>query len=212
MKGLNQTQQRAVLKVLSTSDYLLVQSTSGADRTQTIVAIVRLLVALHKTVLIASYSNFAVDNVLIELKQQAPDVPFLRLGDKSRIHQDLHPHAVETFIGQLSTSNSLAQFYEQQQVVATTCLGIYSHPLFEVRKAFDYCILDDASQILLPSCLGPLFYANKFILFGDSKQPPSVIKSSAARELGVGESLFKTLHNDHNTVEITSTECVTITP
>jgi len=58
-------------------------------------------------------------------------------------------------------------------VVATTCLGI-NHFIFNKRK-FDYCILDEASQITLPVCLGPLRYADRFVLVGDHYQLPPLV-------------------------------------
>lgn len=75
-------------------------------------------------------------------------------------------------------------------VVATTCLSIdqyvyltfdtitilisHSSPLF-LRRHFDYCIVDEASQITLPTCLGPLRYADKFVLVGDHFQLPPLV-------------------------------------
>ena len=53
-------------------------------------------------------------------------------------------------------------------VVATTCLGI-THGLF-LKRRFDYCIVDEASQITLPVCIGPLRLARTFILVGDHHQ------------------------------------------
>lgn len=51
------------------------------------------------------------------------------------------------------------------RVVATTCLTI-DHALFARRK-FDYCIVDEGPKISLPTCLGPLRFAGRFVLCGD---------------------------------------------
>ena len=66
-----------------------------------------------------------------------------------------------------------------QLVVATTCLGI-SHPLFS-HCSFDYCIVDEASQITLPVSLGPLRHAATFVLVGDHYQLPPLVQSERAR-------------------------------
>lgn len=116
--------------------------------------------------------------------------------------------------------SELEERYFRPQVVATTALSI-DHPLFARRK-FDYCIVDEASQITLPTCLGPLRYADTFVLVGDHNQlPPLVsafpslhrasiarsasltyalicvsvlqVKSHAARAEGLDLSLFKRL-------------------
>lgn len=69
-----------------------------------------------------------------------------------------------------------------QNVTATTCLSI-NHPLFSRRK-FDYCIVDEASQSLLVSCVGPLLSTSKFILVGDPDQLPPVVQDGEARWAG----------------------------
>ncbi|KAF6760441.1 AAA domain-containing protein [Ephemerocybe angulata] len=48
------------------------------------------------------------------------------------------------------------------------------------RRRFDYCIVEEASQITLPTCLGPLRYADKFILVGDHFQLPPLVKNLLA--------------------------------
>ena len=63
--------------------------------------------------------------------------------------------------------------------MATTALGM-THPLFTQRR-FDVCIMDEASQILQPASLGPLFLADRFVLVGDPKQLPPVVQSKEAR-------------------------------
>lgn len=69
-------------------------------------------------------------------------------------------------------------------------------PLF-LRRTFDYCIVDEASQITLPTCLGPLRYADKFVLVGDHFQLPPLVRSKAARKGGLDVSLFRRLSDAH---------------
>jgi DNA replication ATP-dependent helicase Dna2 len=65
-------------------------------------------------------------------------------------------------------------------------------PLF-TRRRFDYCIIDEASQITLPTALGPLRFADKFVLVGDHYQLPPIVKNHDARKAGLDVSLFKLL-------------------
>ena len=80
-------------------------------------------------------------------------------------------------------------------VVATTCLTI-NHPLFS-RRVFDYCIVDEASQITLPVCLGPIRMSQKFVLVGDHYQLPPLVQNKEALEGGLDISLFKLLCEAH---------------
>ncbi|KAJ2750465.1 DNA replication endonuclease-helicase Dna2, partial [Coemansia nantahalensis] len=85
--------------------------------------------------------------------------------------------------------------FRRARIVATTCLGV-THPVFRARE-FDYCIVDEASQITLPVCLGPLLEARRFVLVGDHHQLPPLVRNAGARDGGLGTSLFKRLCEAH---------------
>lgn len=61
-------------------------------------------------------------------------------------------------------------------------MGI-NHPIFS-RKTFDFCIVDEASQISQPVCLGPLFFSRRFVLVGDHQQLPPLVLNREARWVG----------------------------
>lgn len=65
------------------------------------------------------------------------------------------------------------------------------------RRRFDYCIIDEASQITLPTCLGPLRFADKFILVGDHYQLSPLVRCRAAKKAGLEVSLFRLLSEEH---------------
>jgi DNA replication ATP-dependent helicase Dna2 len=65
------------------------------------------------------------------------------------------------------------------------------------KRNFDYCIVDEASQITLPVCLGPLRYADRFVLVGDHYQLPPLVRNSEALKGGLDVSLFKLLSETH---------------
>lgn len=88
---LNPIQRKAVLKSIATRDYLLIKGLPGTGKTQTLVALIEILVLLGKSVLLTSHTHSAVDNVLLRLK--GVGVSFLRLGSKSRINPALHEHS-----------------------------------------------------------------------------------------------------------------------
>lgn len=66
-----------------------------------------------------------------------------------------------------------------QSVVATTCLSV-NHAIFN-QRSFDYCIVDEASQITQPVCIGSLRHASIFVLVGDDYQLTPLVQSDEAR-------------------------------
>lgn len=58
------------------------------------------------------------------------------------------------------------------------------------QNTFDVCIIDEATQVLQPTALRPLFSARRFVLIGDPDQLPPIVRSRQARTLGGDESLF----------------------
>ncbi|KAJ3395007.1 Tripartite DNA replication factor [Entophlyctis sp. JEL0112] len=187
---LNVDQKSAIARVLAADDYSLILGMPGTGKTTTISQMIKILVSRGNSVLLTAYTHSAVDNVLLKLK--AEGVPFVRLGGGSqRIHPDLQEFSTTRF----GSVNDVRQWYEGKPVVATTCLGI-KHPIFAKRK-FDYCIVDEASQLTLPVCIGPLRFANVFVLVGDHYQLPPLVKNTEARDEGLSHSLFRLLSEKH---------------
>ncbi|CAH3161793.1 unnamed protein product [Porites lobata] len=193
LQELNTDQRKAVSKALCAHHYALVLGMPGTGKTTTISCLVRVLVACGKSVLLTSYTHTAVDNILLKLKEAKVD--FLRLGQVHKILPEIQSYSAQRAAAGIKTVNELKQFYESKSVVATTCLGV-NHALFS-QRSFDYCIVDEASQITQPVCIGPLRRARVFILVGDHYQLPPLVQSVEAREGGMDVSLFKRLSERH---------------
>ncbi|KAF8939862.1 Tripartite DNA replication factor [Dissophora ornata] len=186
--NLNDDQRQAVEAVLAAKDYALILGMPGTGKTTTIAHIIHTLVARGKSVLLSSYTHSAVDNVLLKLRS---DINVVRLGNRDKIHRDIRKLVPDFTKPPVNTVEAIHNFYGRCQVVGTTCLGI-GDPLF-TEKRFDYCIVDEASQITLPACLGPIRYADVFVLVGDHNQLPPLVKNPEARKDGFDLSLFKML-------------------
>ena len=190
--SMNSDQQAAVAKVMSAKDYALVLGMPGTGKTTTIAHIIRTLVAKGKSVLLTSYTHTAVDNILLKIRDDK--ISTLRLGASAKIHPEVREFA--TLAAEPKGSvEELEKSWMEPPVVATTCLTI-NHPLFS-RRIFDYCIVDEASQITLPVCLGPIRMSQKFILVGDHYQLPPLVQNKEAMEGGLDVSLFKLLCEAH---------------
>ncbi|KAK9480811.1 hypothetical protein V1514DRAFT_324525 [Lipomyces japonicus] len=191
-RTLNSDQVTAVTKVLSASDYALIMGMPGTGKTTTTVQIMKVLLEQGKSILLASYTHTAVDNILLKLKKSCNSI--LRLGSINKIHPEIRQFALKKD-SLPNDFTKLHDMYFETKVVATTALGINSVLLR--KRHFDYCIIDEASQITLPVCLGPLRFASKFVLVGDHNQLSPLVKSKEAKSNGLEVSLFRLLSESH---------------
>eukprot|EP00897_Mesotaenium_endlicherianum_P007811 jgi/Mesen1/7058/ME000369S06383 len=191
--GLSDEQRVTIHKVLAAREYAVVLGMPGTGKTSTIVHAVRAFVARGASVLLTSYTNSAVDNILMKLQDQGVEI--LRIGRPSAVHPAVRSRTLGEGGLRVRSVKEMTALVEQARVVGATCLGI-THPMFGKRK-FDVCIVDEAGQINLPVALGPLRCAHKFVLVGDHFQLPPLVKSKEAREQGMGVSLFKLLSEAH---------------
>lgn len=191
-ENINVDQRRAIEKVMSAQDYALVLGMPGTGKTTTIAHIIRALVSQGKSVMLTSYTHSAVDNILLKLKHDK--IPILRLGTIAKVNSDVQKFATMAATP-MASFEEIRNAWHGSPVVATTCLGI-NHPIF-TERVFDYCIVDEASQITLPVCLGPIRLARTFVLVGDHNQLPPLVQNDEARAGGLDISLFKHLSDVH---------------
>ncbi|GAA6036376.1 hypothetical protein JCM8097_001691 [Rhodosporidiobolus ruineniae] len=190
--NLNEDQKGALEKVLAALDYALILGMPGTGKTTTIAEVIKALAAAGKSVLLTSYTHSAVDNILLKVKDAGLDI--LRLGNRDKIMPALH-HLTLTPEDYSTSLTDIDKKLTRPQIVAMTCLGI-NEPIFTKRR-FDVCIVDEASQVTLPTCLGPLRFADKFVLVGDHNQLPPLVRNHSARKGGLDVSLFKRLSDAH---------------
>lgn len=190
---LNDDQSRALKMALRAKDYLLILGMPGTGKTTTLAAIVLAYACQGKSVLLCAHTNSAVDNLLQRFVEVGFS-DFIRLGRNTRvIDSRIHPYHISTLTErcQISTTEHLGRALDEPKVVATTCLGI-NHPLLIRRGRFDLVVVDEASQVLQPICLGPLQFAGgPFILVGDHYQLPPLLRAQQATEAPVKESTDK---------------------
>ncbi|XP_034118668.1 DNA replication ATP-dependent helicase/nuclease DNA2 [Drosophila albomicans] len=199
LRPLNKVQQAAALRALTTSTHLLIKGLPGTGKTQTLVAIVRLLHLMQRSVLITAQTHSAVDNLLLRLLPHK--LPLLRLGSSQRIHPQLQEISEAHLTADCHTLEELTAALQRPSIVGVTCLGA-GHALFQQRR-FDYCIVDEATQVLQPTVLRALSHCSKFILVGDPEQLPPLVRSREARSRGADETLFQRLDCEQATAVLT---------
>ena len=66
---LNEEQQHAVIKSILANNYHMIHGIPGSGKTLAIVVLLNILADQQKRVLVVSYTNTAIDNVLMRLKK-----------------------------------------------------------------------------------------------------------------------------------------------
>ena len=84
--------QKLLCRIVQAKDYALLLGLPGTGKTSTIAVAVMLLLAMGKSVLLTSYTNSAVDNVMLKLA--ACGAKMLRLGRTESMHPEMRPYAL----------------------------------------------------------------------------------------------------------------------
>ena len=197
---LNPDQSLALKKALSCDKYSLIRGMPGTGKTQVITELIHALVSNNKKILITSFTHSAVDNMILKLfendKIDLTMFKILRIGSNlasinPKNHKFTVPYKVQE--GTIQNHNDLKTIIDECNIVATTCLSANNYLIHDklANGKFDYCILDEATQVNLPVSLKPLEWCKKFVLVGDDKQLSPLVKSKKAFSLK--ESLFTKL-------------------
>ena len=198
----NAEQRAAVALALAAEDYALVQGPPGTGKTRVVAAIARQAMARGERVMLAAFTNQAVDNVLLRLLAEgqgdavrlghelsvAPRVRGLRLAPRARTRLGLPE------VAPLDPAALRATLLAAPLVAATT--ATWSAERYDGAGdavAFDLAVVDEASQLTLPALLGALRFARRFVLVGDDQQLPPLVVSREAAERGLGRSLLAAL-------------------
>lgn len=197
VKELNEDQKLALEMSMRAKDYTLILGMPGTGKTMTLATIVMAHARRGRSVLLCSYTHSAVDNLLMRLLDLGY-TDFVRLGTKKEaVDSRIHDYLASTLLEQTSKREEAERALLEARVVATTCLGI-TDSILQRRDKFDLVVIDEASQMLQPICIGPLQLATDgtFVLVGDHYQLPPLQRAGP----GVGRRLtdrmtrVKTLH------------------
>lgn len=200
--NLNEDQMKAVETISKIEDYGLILGMPGTGKTTVISTIVDLIVKNGMSVLISSYTHSAVDNICEKLIKNAQkmqeNLPLLRVGSPNKISPIVKRYCLycDEFNYDINDKSDFQDIIDNTSIVAATCLGL-NDVVFGYGKRFDYCIIDEASQVTLPIVLGPIALADRFILVGDHYQLPPLVINPEAKQQGLDQSLFKILSDKH---------------
>lgn len=168
----------------------MVLGSPGSGKTTAIVSLIKILAKMKQRVLLVNFTNQAIDNVLIRLKDSGFN-DFIRVTNNLSSVDELLRENVKTY-SMFETMDQIKETFEKTYVFGTTCLQMNNNLLLCVKGGkFDYCIMDEASQISEPLALGPILLADKFVMIGDFYQLNPLVKSPYAEKKGLNISLFE---------------------
>ncbi|EWS73491.1 DNA replication factor DNA2 (macronuclear) [Tetrahymena thermophila SB210] len=195
---INEDQQDSVRKVLKSESLTCIQGMPGTGKTYLIVHLIKILTNQNKTLLITSYTNSALDNIIVKLLDLFPELSnmSLRIGSNKNL---VHSIAQGILFDPSSFTNEkhFADQMKNKKIFFATIIGSNNKLLQSSKISFDYCIIDEASQCVEPLCLGPMLICNKSILIGDHQQLQPIIKNEEAGKLGYSISLFERMCNQY---------------
>ena len=219
LPSFNEEQNLAVARALQLQDYLLISGPPGTGKTSVIAEIVKRLCAQGQRVLLAAFTNQAVDNMLKRLDAEGFH-DYVRLGHErsvdEQVQQRLLQHLALPETGETETdgdgeggANLFARdvaavrgLLRSHPVVASTTATWSSEKYTPVSVEqgqhepllqFDVALIDEAGQLTIPAILGALRFTKRFILVGDEKQLPPLVLSQQAATEGLADSLFSFL-------------------
>ena len=187
---LNKSQREAVKKASGCSDFHLIWGPPGTGKTRVIPEIIR---NVEGPVLLGAFTNTAVDKILLALLDAEPSVRFLRVGrasDSPELAARLNDPA-EYFSEDLATRHrsvhAVRRAMDDARIVAATAHRACTMPYLRQRK-FEMVIVDEAAQLTEPLTLGLTLRGRRFVLVGDDRQLPPVVRTR-----GLAQSMFERL-------------------
>ena len=145
----------------------------GCGKTATITEIALHFLKQNKKLLITSFTNVAVDNVierLINLEKKIPDIKekIIRVGSQRNIRI---PKVTEVSLQKKLLNNNFGrdEIIDSSIIVGAT-LDMLGTSIFENIQEFDLMIVDEASMVETTKLLMGLFRCKKFVLIGDPCQ------------------------------------------
>lgn len=166
---LNDDQRCALFLALNCENYKIIHGMPGTGKSTVISLLIRILVHYGNKVLLVCYTNMAIDNVL----KRIGSVRYYRAKKESI---------------SLKTYQEIKCKMGRVDLVVGTCYS-FNDPVY-LNRVFDYCIIDEGSQMHLLLSLIPISRANRFCIVGDHLQLKPLAKKSKELSLSLFEYLI----------------------
>lgn len=184
-----------VLKAKQARDYFLLIGPPGTGKTSCgLVNILNEELSCGSDVLMVSYTNRAVDEICSKLEKIR--VQYVRIGSDISCPEEYRSHLLSECTKECRSAQEIRNMIQSTHVVVGTTMSVSSQRALFRLKAFDLCIIDEASQILEPHLLtllsarhGEDNAISRFVLIGDHKQLPAVVQQNEKESVVTEQSL-----------------------
>ena len=171
-----------LLKAKQAKDYFLLVGPPGTGKTSMALRFLveEELASSDSSILLMAYTNRAVDEICHMLCNA--HIHFIRIGNEYSCDPRFKPYLLGNAIDECPKLNVIKEKITRTRVIVGTTSTISARPLIFNIKHFSLAIIDEASQILEPNIIGLLSMhhqsldIDKFILIGDYKQLPAVVR------------------------------------
>eukprot|EP00917_Polyrhabdina_sp_WS-2016_P002474 GHVP01005292.1.p1 GENE.GHVP01005292.1~~GHVP01005292.1.p1 ORF type:complete len:1605 (-),score=198.83 GHVP01005292.1:950-5074(-) len=184
------------------SFFQLVNGLPGTGKTTVINAIILGLLRKNHSVLVVTFTNTSLDHILLKidrsLQSETPitntNYKILRLGSTRSTHPPYHKYIYSNDIKNQNI-NRVSEYNEYIQNINVLFSTSFALATSNISKIFDYCIIDESTQLEFSMSINPLIKSKRYILFGDMKQLPPI---SIGDNLNI--SIFEMLSNHYRNV------------
>jgi len=204
LTGLNSSQQEAIDRAVNCEVFHLIWGPPGTGKTKVIPEIVH---RIGGPVLLGAFTNTAVDKMLVALLEHDPAVRFLRVGracDSPEVVAKLSNDPAECFTEDLAmkygTVRAVKDALQHARIVAATAHRACTIPYLRTR-GFEMAVVDEAGQLTEPLTLGLILRARRFVLIGDDRQLPPVVRTGR-----LAHSMFERLKRDGQSITLLDTQ------
>ena len=167
-----------VTRALAAPDWFVLCGPPGTGKTRAVLK--ELAVSLYKDdkqVLLAAYTNRAVDEICEQLIQAK--LPFIRVGSRLGTAAIYRPYLLDNMLRDCPSRQAVRERLANCPIYVGTVASLLGKPELFTLKQFDVAVVDEASQVLEAPMLTLLSKVPKFILIGDHRQLPAVVAQDA---------------------------------
>ena len=169
--------------------YMAVEGPPGTGKTTLIASVASELAAEGKRILITSHTNVAVDNALERILSLNPDLAdkVVRIGHPAKVSATIRrfldaPQRDESRVEWLKRVLSTKRVIGMTIAKLAALDVVYALDAISMQEGswppFDYAFIDESSTIPLAFVAIPAYYSRRWVVLGDTRQLPPIVRSS----------------------------------